>query len=99
MTRRAFAEASGIPVVTLKQIETHGVKPRAVTLAKIYALQKRIGADGQQEILDHKAERAAIVAAAKLAAAREKALDKLHDKMLALARKPRKKSARQLSIF
>jgi transcriptional regulator with XRE-family HTH domain len=99
MTRKAFAAASGVPVVTLKQIELHNVTPRPATLAKIEALQKLIGADRQQEILDGRATRAAEKAAAKLAAKAEAALDAMLDRAMRAARKPLKKSARQGGLF
>jgi transcriptional regulator with XRE-family HTH domain len=93
MTRAEYSRASGICIPTLKQIETKGVKPRAVTLKKIEALQKLIGASEQSELLPPNR------AAEKLAARRERERDKWLDSMLAKARKPMKKSAKQASIF
>jgi transcriptional regulator with XRE-family HTH domain len=93
MTRRAFAEAAGIPYPTIKAIETRGAKPRPATLAKIYALQKLIGASAQSELLPPNR------AAEKMAARRERERDKWLDSMLAKARKPMSKKAQQHDLF
>ena len=95
MTRKAYAEALGVNVVVVKSWEKRGVKPNAASLAKIAALQKLVGAMNQQEILDGKADRAAARVAAK--AARE--LDRRLDRLLAQARKPLSKKARQRDLF
>ena len=98
MTRKAYAEALGVNVVVVKAWD-RGAKPRAGSLAKIYALQKLVSADGQQEILDDRATRIAEKAAAKLAAEKQRALDAMLDRAMRAARKPMKKSARQHDLF
>lgn len=99
MTRRAFAEAAGIPVVTLKAIETRGVKPRPATIAKIEKLMAEIRASEQSELLDDRATRAAEKAAAKLAADKQRRLDAMLDRAMRAARRPMKKSAKQGGLF
>jgi len=98
MTRKAYAEALGVNVVVVKSWEMRGCKPSAGSLAKIYALQKLVGADGQQELLDHEAEKAAARAEAKAAADKARALDKRMDAAMRRCR-PLSKKATQRSIF
>jgi hypothetical protein len=92
MTRKAYAEAVGVSVVVVKAWD-RGAKPRAGSLAKIAALQKLVSADRQCEILPP--NRAAEKAAAKA----ERDRDRWLDKMLAQARKPLSKRARQRDLF
>ena len=93
MTRKAFAEASGVPMVTLKQIELKGVKPRAKTIAKIEKLMAEVRATEQQEILPPNR------AAEKVAARAERERDRWLDSILAKARRPMSKKAKQGGLF
>ena len=95
LTRKAFSEISKIPIPTLKQIETRGVRPRPATLARLAACQVAMGANLQAELLGD----AAVKSAARAAAKAERERDKWLDKMLRAARRPLSKKAKQGSIF
>ena len=99
LTRKAFAEISGISVQALKAHDhdpTLRLKP--ITQRRLAAAQLLMRANQQQDMLDDKATKLAAAKAAKAAAAREREQDKALDKALARCR-PLPKRAKQAGLF
>jgi len=95
LSRKAFAELSGISVQALKAHDHHPeLRLKPITQRRLAAAQILMRANLQQDLIDDKADRAA----AKAAAARERQQDKALDKALARCR-PLSKRARQQSVF
>lgn len=99
MTRKLFAEVSGISVQCLKLHDHNpGVKLKPLTLRRLAALEIEVSAHRQVCFIDNKAEIAAAKLAAKAAAAREREWDRALDRALARC-KPLPKRAKQAGLF
>jgi len=100
LSRKAFAEISGVSVQALKFHDHHpGEKWKPHILRKLAAAQIAMRANLQQEILDDKATKLAAKLAAKAEADKQRALDRLLDAAMRAGRKPLSRKSKQASIF
>jgi hypothetical protein len=100
LTRKLYAEISGVSVQCLKFHDHHpGAKMKPHIIRKLAALQIEVRADRQLSCIDNRAELAAAKLAAKAEADKQRALDRLLDAAMRAGRKPLSRKSKQASIF